>query len=308
MEKFEILYKVLKDLDTAGVLDKVILIGSWCQNFYKKELVKSEEIPVARTTDADILVPKTFNIKSEVNIPSILEKHGFIIERQHTTGVTMFTNPELKIEFLTNAGAKSAEGPYEFKKLRIVAQELHFMGIPEHNNQKIRFRDLTINIPEPEAFALHKLIVSQRRLKPEKAAKDLEAAIALFKYFEGKKKHIQRFNEIFKSLPKGWRDRIKQALENTGVKVDYLKKEKIKDTITMFQVTVTTKGLEKYIYKIGLRNQVIQNYSKEQIDKLLNTKAQIIIKKDAKLNNKEILAVKITKIEKTLSKNKIPEK
>ena len=47
MEKFELLYSVLKDLDAAGVLDKVILIGSWCQDFYKKELKKSEEIPAA---------------------------------------------------------------------------------------------------------------------------------------------------------------------------------------------------------------------------------------------------------------------
>jgi hypothetical protein len=303
VEKFEILYSVLKDLDAAGVLDKVILIGSWCQDFYKKELKKSEEIPAARTTDADILVPKKLNLHSEVNIPSILEKHGFVVER-HKSGVTKFANPEFKIEFLTNAGAKAEEGPHEFKKLKIVAQELHFMGIPEHYNKKIRFRDLDITIPEPEAFALHKLIVSQRRLKPEKAAKDFEAARALFEYFNGKKKHIKRLNEILKTLPKGWQDRIHHTLEDSGLKISYIQKKQIEDTITMFQVTMTTKDFQTYTYKIGLNNYVIQNNTQEVINNILNEKARSIIKNNVKLHNKEILSTKITRIKKEMSKKK----
>jgi hypothetical protein len=54
-------------------------------------------------------------------------------------------------------------------------------------------------------------------------------------------------------------------------------------------------------------NDVIQDYSPDQINDILNAKTQKIIRNDSKLNDKEILSIKITKIEKTLSRRKIHE-
>ena len=33
MEKFDLLLAVLRDLQAAGILRHVILVGSWCQDF-----------------------------------------------------------------------------------------------------------------------------------------------------------------------------------------------------------------------------------------------------------------------------------
>jgi hypothetical protein len=35
VEKFDLLINVLRDLQTAGILRHIMLVGSWCQNFYR---------------------------------------------------------------------------------------------------------------------------------------------------------------------------------------------------------------------------------------------------------------------------------
>jgi hypothetical protein len=79
------------------------------------------------------------------------------------------------------------------------------------------FRDIAIRLPEPEAFSLHKLIVSQRRRNPLKKEKDTATARGMFEYFEKKQPHIKRLNQIYGEFPKGWQKRIQEALKNTGI-------------------------------------------------------------------------------------------
>ena len=128
-----------------------------------------------------------------------------------------FIHEDLKFEFLTEAGAKTDEKVHMFKNLNLSAQELHFMNIPLAYNFIMPFREIKIRLPEPEAFALHKLIITQRRRNPVKREKDIAAVRGLFDYFETKKKHLKRMKQIYEELPKGWKKRIQQALENNDL-------------------------------------------------------------------------------------------
>lgn len=123
----------------------------------------------------------------------------------------------LKVEFLTDPGAKPEEVARHFKDLGVTAQELHFMNLPLAYYYPLTYRHLTINIPEPEVFALHKLIVCQRRINKEKAEKDRLTAQGMFLFFEGKPGHVKRLHEIIEVQPKGWQKKIKAALEKTGL-------------------------------------------------------------------------------------------
>ena len=76
--KFEILYSILKDLQEAGVLKHVVLVGSWCQEFYRHHYEDSFEIPATRTMDADILIPRRIKIEKPVNLFEVFEKRGFV--------------------------------------------------------------------------------------------------------------------------------------------------------------------------------------------------------------------------------------
>lgn len=169
--------------------------------------------------DADILIPRRLKLVNPVDVFDIFIKRGFVTKIHYESGLSKFIHRVFTFEFLTDPGAKSEEKQYRFPSLNIVAQELHFMSIPLSYYMTVKYRDLTLNIPEPEAFALHKLIVSQRRLKPEKRDKDSETAKGMFQFFKGKEQHIQRLHQIIDEMPKGWQKTIKKALENTGLEL-----------------------------------------------------------------------------------------
>jgi hypothetical protein len=217
--KFEILYTILKDLQDAGVLKHVVLIGSWCQEFYRHHYENSFEIPATRTMDADILIPRRLKLPHPVDVHEIFRKRGFVTQMHDDSGFAKFIHRELTFEFLTDAGAKADEKQLPIKDLNIVAQELHFMRIPLDHHMTVQHKELTLNIPEPEAFALHKLIVSQRRRKPEKREKDLAAASGLFEFFATKEHHRKRLKQILDEFPKGWRKKIDEALKESGLEL-----------------------------------------------------------------------------------------
>jgi hypothetical protein len=215
--KFEILYTILKDLQDAGILKHVVLVGSWCQEFYRHHFENSFEIPATRTMDADILIPRRLKLAHPVDMHEIFRKRGFVTQMHYDSGFAKFIHRELTFEFLTDAGAKADEKQHTIKDLNIVAQELHFMNIPLAYNMAVQFKDLTLTIPEPEAFALHKLIVSQRRGKSDKRDKDIEAARGMFQFFKGKDIHVKRLHQIINDMPKGWQKKIVDGLKATGI-------------------------------------------------------------------------------------------
>jgi len=219
VEKFELLYSVLSSLHKAGVLTDCVLIGSWCQDFYRQLWGNPFQIPAARTTDADLLLSKQLKFKNSVDIAAIMEQNGFKIQRSSTTDAMRFIHEDFKFEFLADAGAKPDENVFFFKNLRISAQELHFMSIPLKYNFVVPFRDISLRLPEPEAFALHKLIVSQYRKKREKKEKDIEAVRGMFLFFKDKPHHVRRLHQILGELPKGWQKKITDALRKTGLEL-----------------------------------------------------------------------------------------
>ena len=215
MEKFEILYSVLKELHDEGMLDKCVLIGSWCQDFYRQKFENSFQIPLATTTDADLLIPK--RIKNHVDVAGIMKKVGFEIDFDNMSGLMIFCKKDFKFEFLTDVGAKSEQTIHKFPNLKINAQELRYMTIPQNYNYIQKFRDIQIRLPEPEAFALHKIIVSARRKNLAKRDKDITAVAGLLKYFATKEQHIKRLHEIYNEMIPAWRKTIDAALEKSGL-------------------------------------------------------------------------------------------
>jgi hypothetical protein len=217
VEKFDLLINVLRDLQTAGILRHVVLVGSWCQNFYRHIYGNPVEIPAARTLDADLLIPKRLPASLQGNIIELMKKNNFAIEIDYPSGYHRFTHPDLKFEFLTDPGSKPDEQIYKFKQLGVTAQELRYMSIPLSHNLTIAYEDLSLTIPEPEAFTLHKLIVCCLRKKPEKALKDTETARGMLMFFQDKPHHIKRIHEIYDGFPKGWKKRVDDGLQKAGL-------------------------------------------------------------------------------------------
>lgn len=45
MEKFDLLVKILGDLQEVGILKHLVLVGSWCQDFYRYQFGNPPQIP-----------------------------------------------------------------------------------------------------------------------------------------------------------------------------------------------------------------------------------------------------------------------
>ena len=98
--KSSLFFKILNSLYNAGILQDIILIGSWCHYFYKDYFSNAPEIPLLRTLDIDFLIPNPPRIQKEVNITKILEDLDFMLLQNYMTGYTKYVHPELELEFL----------------------------------------------------------------------------------------------------------------------------------------------------------------------------------------------------------------
>ena len=94
------LLAVLKALDKSGALEDIILIGSWCQYFYRIYFDYPHRIPAVRTMDVDFLIPNPPRIRKEINVPEILKKLDFVPAHDYPSGYTKYVHPELELDFL----------------------------------------------------------------------------------------------------------------------------------------------------------------------------------------------------------------
>lgn len=77
MEKsqYDLCLNVLRQLDNAGVLKHVVLVGSWCGLFYKEYLQGAAYHPLLKTRDLDLLIPRPSDIKDKVDVPQLLKEY-----------------------------------------------------------------------------------------------------------------------------------------------------------------------------------------------------------------------------------------
>ncbi|MBN1550652.1 hypothetical protein JW979_04250 [bacterium] len=68
---------ILKTLHNEGVLNEIMLVGSWCLPVYKQYFNDSPFIPLLRTTDIDFMICNPSRLNIRVDVPRILGSLGF---------------------------------------------------------------------------------------------------------------------------------------------------------------------------------------------------------------------------------------
>ena len=206
-----------------------MLIGSWCYHFYRVYFNNAPEIPAVRTLDIDFLIPNPPKIHKDVNIPEILGSLDFTPVHHFMTGYTKYVHPELELEFLiSDLGRGKGSKPYEIPRLHINAVGLRFLNLLQSHMIKIEYKHMTITLPEPAAYVLHKFIIQERRKNKEKQKRDLSAAKEIGEFLLRNKTQRKKLLEIFFSLPKKWQAKIiRNVKANSQPIFDFLsKKEK----------------------------------------------------------------------------------
>ncbi len=220
MEKsqLDLCLRVLKKLYRAGVLDGVIIIGSWALHFYRFHFQGNDYVPDIRTRDIDFLVPLPPKFKHKTDIPEMLRELGFIINFRGEAGYIRLDHPELIIEFLIPEMGKGRDKPYPLPNLGLNAQPLRFLSFLSEHLITVEHEGMNLKLPNPIAYALHKLIIFSRRKSKDKADKDRIQATNLLHFLIQKGENHKEIKKIFNTMHKKWQKNVLNSLEKLGEK------------------------------------------------------------------------------------------
>lgn len=221
MEKkqYELCLEILRRFYKVGILDDFILIGSWALYFYKEYFSDTPYIDLItiKTRDIDFLINNPSKIKKVVNIPELLKDLGFVTIFKGAKGYIKLDHPELILEFLVPEKGKGIDKPYPLPKLGINAVALRFLTFLSSNTIKARVEDFYVTLPHPANFALHKLIIFQRRFKEDKAIKDRNAAVEILRALINKGEAVT-IKRVFNSMIPKWQKKVMKGLEEAKEK------------------------------------------------------------------------------------------
>lgn len=190
---------VFEVLQREKVLDWLVLVGSWCIHFYSEYFGHAQHIMEVKTLDMDFLIPNPRDRSNPpVDIEGLLKPLDFDPEFT-ASGWLRFVHPNLRVEFLVPRWGPTSDKPVNISNLRIMAMPLrHTTPLIKHTI-KVKRDDITVMIPHPVAFALHKLFVSKRRKEKGKAEKDRIQAFRILELALRSKdtKHVATIWESF---------------------------------------------------------------------------------------------------------------
>ncbi len=170
-----------------------VLIGTHAFIAYQNQLgvqwsagTRTQDIDFAHPgKNISIAMPSGITTNTRGAIESL--QMGFVPNVAQTT-YTKTDEPDLQLDFVTTRG-RSSDAPVQLPELNIALQPLKFMEYSLedtlHGVLITRQGPLVVNLPRPERYALHKLIVYGERSGElrTKAVKDLEQAASLIAYF-----------------------------------------------------------------------------------------------------------------------------
>lgn len=218
-EQNKLIDRVFKVLNKAGVLERLIVVGSWCVYFYVHHF-KYERISRLRTTDIDFDVDLLLKTKSNVvNIPNLLKSLNFEIQFAGDNSIFL-VNPDLKIEFLASEIGRGTDKPLRLSGFGITVQPLRFLDMLRNEILTVNYKGMPVNVPHPVWFALHKLVISQRRMNKSdntgKIKKDITQAVNVLEMLV----EINQEDKILETVEKithKQRKLARQALSNPVV-------------------------------------------------------------------------------------------
>ncbi|MEI6633034.1 MAG: GSU2403 family nucleotidyltransferase fold protein [Chlamydiota bacterium] len=216
MEKkqYDLCYEVLRRFNKAHLLNDFILIGSWCVVFYREYFAPRPFIDhtALKTRDMDFLIAAPHTLRTEVNIPLMLKDLGYVKVMEAEKGYMKLAHADLILEFLVPEKGRGMDKPYNLPGLGISATALRFLNFLTDNTIKVRIEGFYLTVPHPANFALHKLIIFQRRAKEDKAVKDKNAAIGILRALIDKGE-ADILHRVFKSIPDKWQKKIRRGLD-----------------------------------------------------------------------------------------------
>jgi hypothetical protein len=213
-KQYELCLEILRRFKREKLLGNLILIGSWCLVFYEDYFHSKKGVDAAalKTRDIDFLIPSPSKIAHKTDVPALFKDLGFVVTIGGSNGLIRLSHPDLILEFLVPERGRGEEKPVNLPQLGMNATALRFLNFLTENIIPIKVEDFHIYVPHPVNFALHKLIVSQRRSNKDKSTKDSQTAVRLLNdlIVKGEGGAIRR---VFNAAPAKWRKEMLKGLD-----------------------------------------------------------------------------------------------
>ena len=200
-DDIEIFVKLLRALDTAGLLPGLIVVGGWSQIVYRKYFQNPPELSPLRTADLDILIPRPPRFSRPQQVGKVLMELGYE-EELAGDGSTHYVSKDLNVEFLIPEIGRGSDKPFRVEALGINAQQLRLLDMLQAHTIIVPFEGLAIRVPDPVVFAFHKLLVSRRRIIKEKAEKDLLTGRELLSFLIDRPEWRKSIAKHYHALPR----------------------------------------------------------------------------------------------------------
>ena len=172
----------LRLLENAGCLEHVILVGSWAEYVFQETGLLERFEANIKTMDVDFLLKNQRLPRTPKNLPEAARAAGFLVDNDVISGITRIYNKEgLEIEFLLGKVGAGMEAALK-TNLGVTAQTLRHMEVLKRHVCTVVFEGMTLSVPEPEAYALHKAIINHERGR--KQEKDLAAIRQLWPFLD----------------------------------------------------------------------------------------------------------------------------
>ncbi len=152
----KIVMSVLRRLDEVHLLERLVLVGSWCLYFYQDYFNEAALYSMLRTRDMDFLVPTPVKDLPEVDIPALLEELGFVQEMK-ADGTIQLLHPEVMLELLVAERGRGRRSPYPLSQLGMNAQSLRFMDIAADSAMQVE-KELLSSFPKKWVKTIHEVL------------------------------------------------------------------------------------------------------------------------------------------------------
>jgi hypothetical protein len=164
--------------------------------------------------NVSLALPENLKLDTNAAIDSL--QMGFI-PNQAQTSFRKADEPDFDLDFLTSRG-RTGDKPVTLARLNLTMQPLRFMELslqdPMRTTLLARSGPIVVNLPRPERYALHKLLVFGERAQAQrtKARKDIAQAAALLDYLltHDTAQIATMWTDVNNRGP-GWRKRLKEG-------------------------------------------------------------------------------------------------
>ncbi|KQC10517.1 MAG: hypothetical protein APR54_11925 [Candidatus Cloacimonas sp. SDB] len=213
-DNYKLFHDILMKFHLTGILENIILIGSWVLPVYKRYFNDSPEIPILRTSDIDFLIPNPPKIGNIVNIPKLLEEYDFEEQFSLLGNHTKFVHPDLEIEFLIPDIGRKSDKSVLISEYKVTAQPLRYLYFIQDHTLKLNYSFVKLIVPEPTVFVLLKFLLTIKRKDQIKIDKDIATAVELSEFLLKLPDQVEKFEKYFLEMPKIWRRKILNIIED----------------------------------------------------------------------------------------------